>query len=66
VRPRAALRIDWAVFVTEARAPAPPPMPVASTPSWLDGPVQLTDGTSLARRDLPGRRERHHVCPRGA
>jgi len=37
--PRAALRIDWAVFVTEALAPAAPPMPVASTRSWLGGPV---------------------------
>jgi hypothetical protein len=37
--PRAAPRIDWAVFVTEALAPAPPPMSVASTRSWLGGPV---------------------------
>jgi hypothetical protein len=37
--PRAALRIDWAVFVTEALAPAPPPMPVASIRSWLGGRV---------------------------
>jgi hypothetical protein len=37
--PRVALRIDWAVLVTEALAPEPAPMPVASTRAWLGGPI---------------------------